>query len=236
MLGGRANRPDSLSAALAHPRTVVLKDGSKVDLGARSAIEVEYTRKERLLALLSGEAYFQDTHNASWPFVVTAANVEVVATGTAFDIVKNTEQVAVSVVEGTVNVSIRGGNAAAMSSRNAQKPGVRNDRAVFELQAGEKLTVSAAGLVNFYLIDKDSAIAWREGRLEFADASLNDVIQAINRYAIRPLVIADPSIASERFSGTVFLRSLDEWIDSLPTVFPVTLDRSNPDTIILSRR
>lgn len=231
--GEPANQSQSLSAALAQQRTVVLKDGSKVDLGARSAIEVEYTQKQRLLALLSGEAYFQDTHNPSWPFVVTAANVEVVATGTAFDIDKSSEQVAVSVVEGTVNVSIRGTNADATSSR---KPRARNDQAVFELQAGEKLTVSAAGLVHYYLVDKDSAIAWREGRLEFVDASLHDVIEAINRYAIRPLVIADPSIASERFSGTVSLQSIDEWIDSLPTVFPVSLDRTHPDMIILSRR
>jgi transmembrane sensor len=236
LLGRHASQPESLSAALAQQRTVVLKDGSKVDLGARSAIEVEYSRKQRLLALLSGEAYFQDKHDASWPFVVTAANVEVVATGTAFDIEKDTQQVAVSVVEGSVNVSIRGGNAEAMSSRNTQKSRAGSDRAVFELQAGEKLTVSATGLVHFFLIDKDSAIAWREGRLEFADASLNDVVETINRYASRPLVIADPSIASERFSGTVFLRSIDEWIDSLPTVFPVTLDRSNPESIILSRR
>ncbi len=234
--GGHAHRSESLTAPPAQQRTVVLKDGSTVDLGGRSAIEVEYTRRRRLLALVSGEAYFQDKHDASWPFVVTAANVEVVATGTAFDMQKNTQQVAVSVVEGTVNVSVRAGNADATVSGRSRQPSTPNDRAVFELKAGEKLTVSATGLVHFYLIDKDSAIAWREGRLEFADASLNDVIEAINRYAIRPLVIADPSLAAERFTGTVFLRSIDGWIDSLPTVFPVILDRSHPDTIILSRR
>ena len=117
-----------------------------------------------------------------------------------------------------------------------RQPRARSDRAVFELKAGEKLTVAASGLVHFFLIDKDSAIAWREGRLEFADASLGDVIEAINRYTARPLVIADPSIAAQRFTGTVFLRSIDDWIASLPSVFQVSLDQSNPDITVLSRR
>ncbi|HWG77131.1 MAG TPA: FecR domain-containing protein [Steroidobacteraceae bacterium] len=230
------NRPETLSAAPARQRTVVLRDGSQVDLAGRSAIEVKYNRDERLLALLSGEAYFQDKHNASWPFVVTAANVQVVATGTAFDIVKNSRQVAVSVVEGTVDVSVDGDSADASLPHAPRQPRARSDRAVFELKAGEKLTVAASGLVHFFLIDKDSAIAWREGRLEFADASLGDVIEAINRYTARPLVIADPSIAAQRFTGTVFLRSIDDWIASLPSVFQVSLDQSNPDITVLSRR
>lgn len=233
--GGHANRHESVSSALAQQRVVVLKDGSRVNLAGRSAVEVEYSQKERLLALLDGEAYFQDTHDASWPFVVTAANVEVVATGTAFDVEKDRDQVAISVVEGTVNVSVRSDNAGAPALPEAQKPPARTDRAVFELKAGEKLTASASGLVHFYLIDEDSAIAWREGRLEFADASLSDVVDAINRYASRPLVITDPSIASERFTGTVFLSSIDEWIDSLPAVFGVTVDRSRPNIISLRR-
>ena len=61
------------------------------------------------------------------------------------------------------------------------------------------------------------------------------MVEAINRYAYRPLVISDRAIAARRFTGTVFLSSIDEWIDSLPTVFRVTVDRSRPDIITLGR-
>ncbi|HTT06266.1 MAG TPA: FecR domain-containing protein [Steroidobacteraceae bacterium] len=231
--GWHATQSESISSERAQQSAVVLEDGSRVDLGGRSAVEVDYTRKQRLLTLLSGEAYFQDKQITSWPFVVTAANVEVVAIGTAFDVEKSKDQVAVSVVDGTVDVSVHGRTA--IASREAQGATAPNEGAVFRLKAGEKLAVSVTGLVHFYLIAKESAIAWREGRLEFFDASLSDVVESINRYAKRPLVIEDPSIASKRFTGTVFLSSIDEWIDSLPTVFRVTVDRSQPDVIALGR-
>lgn len=231
--GWHATESESLSSERAQQSAVVLEDGSRVDLGGRSAVKVDYSRKQRLLTLLSGEAYFQDEQITSWPFVVTVANVEVVAIGTAFDVEKTKDQVAVSVVDGTVDVSVHGRTA--IASREAQGLSVPNEGAVFRLKAGEKLAVSETGLVHFYLVAKESAIAWREGRLEFFDASLSDVVEAINRYANRPLVIEDPTIASKRFTGTVFLSSIDEWIDSLPTVFQVTVDRTQPNIIVLER-
>lgn len=231
--GWHAPQSASLSSQRAQQSAVVLEDGSRVDLGGDSAVEVSYTRKQRLLTLLSGEAYFEDKQRTSWPFVVTAANVEVVAIGTAFDVEKNKDQVSVSVVEGSVDVSVHGGTPAL--SQAAEKVSTPHEGAVFRLKAGENLTVSTAGAVHFYLIAKESVTAWREGRLEFFDAPLGHVVEAVNRYASRPLVIADPSIASERFTGTVFLSSIDGWLDSLPTVFRLTVDRSQPDAIILRR-
>ena len=233
LLGWHAPESESVSSGRAQQSAVVLEDGSRVDLGGNSAVEVSYTRQQRLLTLLSGEAYFEDKQRTSWPFVVNAANVEVVATGTAFDVEKNKDQVSVSVVDGTVDVSIRGRRP--VVSSEIEKLSAPKEGAVFQLKAGENLTVSAAGSVHFYLIAKESAIAWREGRLEFFDASLGNVVEAVNRYADRPLVIADPAIASERFTGTVFLSSIDGWLDSLPTVFRLTVDRSQPDAIILRR-
>ncbi len=231
--GWHAPRSQTLTSDRAQQRAVVLEDGSRVDLGGRSAVEVDYSRRQRLLTLLSGEAYFQDKQITSWPFVVAVANVQVVAIVTAFDVQKNNDQVAVSVVDGTVDVSVHGG--APIAAREAPRPSTSNQAAVFRLKAGERLAVSATGLVHFYLIAKESAIAWRDGRLEFFDASLSDVVEAINRYAYRPLVISDRAIAARRFTGTVFLSSIDEWIDSLPTVFRVTVDRSRPDIITLGR-
>lgn len=231
LLGWHATQSESITSERAQQSAVVLEDGSRVDLGGRSAVEVDYSQKQRLLTLLSGEAYFQDKQITSWPFVVTVANVQVVAIGTAFDVQKNNDQVAVSVVDGTVDVSVHGG--APIAAREARRPSTSNEAAVFRLKAGERLAVSATGLVHFYVIAKESAIAWREGRLEFFDASLSDVVEAINRYAYRPLVITDRVIASRRFTGTVFLSSIDEWIDSLPTVFRITVDRSQPNVIAL---
>jgi transmembrane sensor len=67
------------------------------------------------------------------------------------------------------------------------------------------------------------AARWREGRFVYTNEPLRDVLTDIGRYTDRPIVIADAGKIDVRFTGTVSRDSIDEWLESLPSVFPVSV-------------
>jgi len=227
LLGARL-QTTVLTSKLGQHRVVALSDGSRLELGGLSIVRVDFTRHQRLLTVEQGEAYFQESHHLYWPFVVAAGHLRAVAIGTAFDVIRNRDEAAVSVVNGTVDVSIAERPASAGRQRSHQ---------TVELQPGGQLVVLDAGTIQQNLVDPASIVAWRQGELECPDAPLGEFVQEVDRYAHRPIVIPDAAIGSLRYTGTAFTQSIDSWVDSLPKVFPITVDRtSRPGVIILKPR
>ena len=62
----------------AQVRDVALSDGSRVAIGADSALAVNYTAASRNLQLKNGEAFFEVEHNPDRPFVVQAGRLKVI--------------------------------------------------------------------------------------------------------------------------------------------------------------
>ena len=215
-------------------RRAVLPDGSKIEIGARSVVSVDFTAAPRRLELRDGEAFFQVKHDRQRPFVVSAGNLQITAIGTAFNVRRTGREVAVTVQEGIVEVRrIREPQATPSSGGRAATRVPQAMRAA----AGEQLVFDTrSGSIRESLIDPAVALAWRGGRLEFTGDSLGSVVASVNRYAQRPIVLADPALADLTFTGTVFFDSIDAWLDSLNQVFPVKVDRSGDGEIVLSQR
>src|SRR6266702_6326107 len=85
--------------------TVTLRDGSTVELNAKTLIKVAFTPTQRSIELVGGQALFHVAKNARRPFVVRAGDREILAIGTAFDVRREDSSVRVTLVEGRVAVS-----------------------------------------------------------------------------------------------------------------------------------
>jgi transmembrane sensor len=212
-------RIDSVQTPVATNRQAVLPDGSHVDMGARSILDVDFTGTQRRLKLRHGQAFFRVKHDATHPFVVDAGNIRVIAVGTAFDVRRSGAEVSVTVQEGTVEV---------------QKDG--SAMAPVRATAGYQLVFdTATGEMRRSIVDPEMALAWRDGRLEFAGDTLDAVIESVNRYAPRPIVIADPALGKLTFTGTVFVDSIDASLDAMQQVFPLQVRRSEHEIILMAR-
>ncbi len=192
--------PTSPPTAVAQEKQ--LPDGSKVQLAARSSVEVQYTPRQRLLQMSAGVAYFSVSKDPARPFVVNVGDLQVRAVGTAFNIRRADARTVVTVTEGAVDVLKNGDSVRAAAG----------ERLTFDGHSGapEKATVDAA-----------HALAWRNGRLEYLNEPLAAVIADINRYARHPVTFADEAAGRILFSGTVFTAETDAWIRALPRVFAV---------------
>lgn len=150
---------------------LVLPDGSRVWLNAGSSLTypTAFTGKERSVAI-SGEAYFEVTHNPQKPFRVQineATRVEVL--GTRFNVhsYSNEPSVQTTLMEGSVRVR-SGANGAVL------KPGQ---------QAQTSAAGQAPGMVNVLQVaDPERVIAWKNGLFSFDKTGIRDVMRQIERW------------------------------------------------------
>lgn len=208
--------------AVRHTR---LPDGSSIDLAARTSLAVQYTDAQRTLVLTSGEAFFSVAPNRSRPFVVNSAGVRIRAVGTQFNVREERDRVIVTVMEGVVDVS------SAASDSDVNKNGSAGP---LRLNAGNEVTwfvTSGERIVR--ATTPERALAWRDGRLDYVNETLATVISDLNRYSTTRLVLRDPKIAQMTYTGTVFIRSIDEWLRAMPSEFPIRVVHDSSDIVIV---
>jgi transmembrane sensor len=92
------------ATALGEQRSIQFEDGSTVELNSRSKIRVKYSKQERDVELIEGQALFRVAHDTARPFVVAVGATRVRAVGTQFDVYKKSNGTVVTVVEGRVAV------------------------------------------------------------------------------------------------------------------------------------
>ena len=208
-------------------RKTVLPDGSIVQLAPRSVVAVHYTAEKRLVTMRSGEAYFSVVHNLARPFILTVNHLTIRDVGTAFNIRDAGPRTVVTVVRGSLEVV------------SDPEPGRARAAAVplhVRVLAGEQVRWDHLATPVLRKANTERVLAWRQGRLEYVDQPLSSVIADVNRYAKRPVIIGDPAAGHIRFTGTVFTRTADAWVQSLPNEFPVELISKGGTTLILASR
>lgn len=212
--------PRFYETGLAEHRSVTLEDGSEILLGARTSLWVTYTRQRRIIVLDRGEALFDVARDPRRPFSVHAGHGIVTAVGTSFSVRRDHEHVKVTVAEGVVRFEPRAPDAAAGSGAGpvAQSQGV-----VATLRQGQQVRYDErdSGRVSIVRVDADLESAWRNGRLQYVDEPLRNVIADINRYSRRQIVLEGPHVDTLHFTGIVFQENADQWAGQLPSIFPV---------------
>lgn len=198
LLTWREFRAPIYATDIGEQRSVLLPDGSTLELNARSRVRIEFTEKQRGIDLLQGQALFRVAADAHRPFVVNVDTLSVRAVGTQFDVNRRATGTIVTVVEGRVSIlrPSRGGGADA-------------SRGSF-LSAGEQVTVSADPADQrreARAADTAAATAWTHRSLVFDASTLSEVVEEFNRYNVRPITIVDPSL--DRFPITGSFSSTD---------------------------
>jgi transmembrane sensor len=77
-----------------------------------------------------------------------------------------------------------------------------------------------------------SALAWQEGRLEFFETPLAEVVAEFNRYNRHKIVIADPELAARRFGGAFASHQIEPFLELLEQSFGVVAEHHSTETVI----
>jgi transmembrane sensor len=187
------------STELGEQRTLALSDGSTVELNALSSIRVRFTKSDRRVELVRGQALFNVVHDAARPFFVRSGTINVRDLGTQFDVVQGTSGTTVTVVEGRVDVLTSGPHPLTASSPVAAER-------VVEVLAGEQVTVASHAVSQStprpHKANLRTATAWTQQRLVFESTPLPDAAEEFNRFNIRQLRVDGATLAGFHVSGT----------------------------------
>jgi len=235
-----AHYSGTMTTAVGEIRQWQLPDGSTIDLNTDSTVVVQFSFGERRIDLAQGEAHFAVAKNPERPFTVEAGQVSVRAVGTAFNVRRRTEAVDVIVTEGKVKVNAPNLEPAAASGSATLAP-VRD----LYLEAGRRVSVAlvpkaevpltpAVEIVSQPAIAQ--SLAWQKRKVEFADASLGEMVAEFNRYNRHQLVINDPALAEKRFGGAFPAHDYESFVQVLESTFGVAAERKRERTVLHLKR
>lgn len=201
---------------------VMLPDGTSVTVVGGSSLKTHYSAGERHIFLKRGKAFFRVERDSRRPFVVHALDTKVTAIGTAFVVHANDGVVEVAVTEGTVDVG-RPQPVPSDIPGTHEVAGVANIR----VEAGYQITLTEdVPAPEFASINAADIEAEVTGTLRFTDEPLSSVVEIVNRRAQTFVSLTDHRLGELRFTGTVVISRLDEWLRGLPNVFPVRIEGS----------
>jgi len=215
--------------ALAEIRRMTLADGSVVTLGAHTRIEVNFARDERRVILERGEAFFEVARDETRPFFVQAGAAFVRVVGTKFNVNLADEHVSVEVLEGVVRV------------QHTELLGVAQRGEVWELRAGQRAELGApSSPIAFSALSASVTAsathpgAWRDGRLDYNDARLGELVADINRYYAPGVRLADPALADLRVTASFRPNEVDRILRVLDQATPIDVSGTATGTFVLS--
>lgn len=167
------------------PQDLALSDGSRVMLDGGSAMDFTAGAGSRLVTLRKGAAWF-DVEKDGRPFTVRLGETEIRALGTRFGVRDCGACLEVTLEEGSVEITA---------------PGLSPVR----LLPGQQLRLASGEEAQVAEVDAPEALAWREGRYVFYDASLREVASVLSRHGAGAVFFADETLASHRISGSIGL-------------------------------
>jgi transmembrane sensor len=166
---------------------IALEGGGEITLAGGSRIVLE-RGDSRSASLEQGQALFTLDHDRAAPFTLKVGGDTLVDVGTVFDVTRTAEGLRVAVSEGAVVLN----------------PG-EDDARVSPGQVLSKDTATGSYVIGAVALDQVGE--WREGRLTFQDASLEEVAAELTR-ATGTAFIASPRAGGQRVSGSIALEGV----------------------------
>jgi hypothetical protein len=160
---------NTLTTSKAETYMLELADGSKVWLNSGSSIRfpVAFPGKERRVEV-TGEVFFEVTHNADQPFIVKVGSSEVQVLGTTFNINAYEDEDAIKTTLLTGKVRI------------VNHATGREQSAV--LAPGQQAQILGANIKLVSDVDTEQVQAWRQGLFQFNKADIKTIMRQIARW------------------------------------------------------
>ncbi|WIO74927.1 FecR domain-containing protein [Porticoccaceae bacterium LTM1] len=219
-------------------KTIQLEDGSELILNTNTQAIVEMRPDKRIVFLDKGELYLDVEKDEERPFVVLTSDRAVTVLGTQFSVMNEGGLYRVSVNEGKValhqrNNSFNGYEEIDLNASNLKLDSVKP----YALSAGMQASIDfdSNSLVASGFDSKEALFSWTKGMLRVEDLPLSDVVEELNRFSGRHVVIVDEEISGLTVSMSIRVSSISDAFVAVEEILPVKVDRTFNE-ILLSKR
>lgn len=211
--------PADYKTAFNERRAVVLADGSQIMLDSSTELRVRDGAHVRDLELVRGQARFKIVHDPARPLYVHVGQEKIIDIGTDFNIDRPGQAVVVTLIEGRVAVADEQTNAAPV-----------------EMRAGEQLSALPSHRPIVAHVDVARVTAWQSGELMFDNEPLSAVVQRVNRYSAKAVVVADAKTGALRVSGVFRAGDTQGFLRMVTSYLPLSATTGENGEVRLSVR
>lgn len=195
-----------------------LPDGSTMILNANSTVTLSkgWEEGKDREVWLQGEAFFKVTRTAKKSrFIVHTGNLDVIVTGTQFNVMNRDNRTSVLLTEGSVTIRTADGKELAM------KPGdyVEMEERRIERKEG----------------NEDKVLAWKDNKLAFDNTGLPEVARIINHHYGVKITLADEMVAGKSLTGIMPNNDLDDLLEAIGIALDIRITRSDSAIVFASR-
>ncbi|WP_339529117.1 FecR family protein [Pseudomonas mucidolens] len=185
-------------------RSLNLPDGSTLYINANTRLRVDFNAYRREVYLDQGQLYLEVAPDKERPLFVRAGEANVRVVGTAFDVRRSQRQLVVSVAHGKV----------------AFEPDRKADATLLGAQQRASYSYTK-GTVQRQTLGAGEIADWRSGHLSFRNRELASLIDELNLYRPRAVVLADGAVGQLKVSGNLDVNDPDALLNALPALLPV---------------
>jgi transmembrane sensor len=189
-----------------------LPDGSTMILNANSTARLsdEWDETKDREVWLKGEAFFKVTKTAARSrFIVHTENLDVIVTGTQFNVMHRNDKTSVLLTEGSVIIRTHEGKEIAM------KPG--------------DYIEMAGQLVKTEIAKQENILAWKENKMAFNNVTLKDAADIIsNHYGVK-IKLADSAVAAEPLNGMMPNDNLEVLLEAIEVATNIKITKTGEE-------
>ncbi|HYH16923.1 MAG TPA: FecR domain-containing protein [Flavisolibacter sp.] len=204
-----------LESAYGEVKSFQLPDGSQVTLNANSeiAISEDWNAGNAREVWLKGEAFFKvQKTKAKSKFVVHTDALDIVVTGTQFNVTSDKNATNVLLTEGSVTI-------------------ITSDGQEMQMQPGEFVTIENKQ-VKKATVNEEKVLAWRQAKLVFDNTTMTEVAQIITKHYGVKVTLSDKVISEKKISGVMPNDSLDVLIQALEATGEFKITRTVKEIFI----
>lgn len=190
---------------------VNLPDGTLVWLNSQTTLKYQPNKKTRNV-VLTGEAYFEVSHAADYPFIVETEESHIKVLGTKFNVSNYPElqTTEASLIEGRILFSASG----------VQKS--------IELMPGEKIVFNRLNNEVERTDEKvEDDILWRQGILSFDNEPFNRLIFRLEKHYAVKFSYEKKNFESMHYTGYIDNLNIDNVLDFITMTIPIEYEINN---------
>jgi transmembrane sensor len=207
----------TLRTAAAQRRSVILPDGSRVELNARTEMRTDFRGGQRSVTMSRGEAFFSVAQDPRRPFTIETPDGSVRVTGTQFDVrLTPDSRTEVTLVEGSVVM---------------QKDG----RDLARLAPGQTFDSAGSAVTSLSPEQVEAAEAWRAGRLDCDGRTLAEAAARLAEYHGVKISVS-PAVADLKLGGSLPMDNLPTALKALESALGVKAVGRGDGTYLLAGR
>lgn len=215
-------------------RNIALDDGTRVTLNTASRLKVHYSAQMRAVELEQGEAFFDVAKRADRPFVVMASGKRITALGTSFVVRRDSDAVAVTLLDGKVAVSGEGAEAQVVQPNARAVGSLENTSAHgIVMSPGQRMIFENHKSPATDRPRLEQLTAWQRGQIVLDRTSLADAVAEMNRYSVKQLVIDSEQARNMRVTGVFRAGDSEDFARAVAESYGLALQEDSA-TIVLA--